>query len=219
MRIIKNTENKQTLKEIMSFDDFFNSRNDIYFQINEWQYLMRMYSPDYYGSANLYLTDITDGGKIGKECKKFLISGSLNDLKAIYENNFDDMFVKIVENDLENLKSEAYKTDSKRVFNPFTIKENYKPLKEKPSKWTLKHALRALVNNQYKNFKCDGQYSDDYAWDNANNYGKGEIKDVNYFIEKIINEPSGWKAREWDNNNLINVDCHSFNLNSFELVL
>jgi hypothetical protein len=101
---------------------------------------------------------------------------------------------------------------SNRTFSPFAL-DRVKPLKAIPEKWTMRHVYAAIINKQCSNLKCDGVYSDDYAYDSAVNYHKGEINHPLAFVRRIIESPSGWHCFLSDG--WVNVDCHSFDSNSF----
>ena len=93
-----------------------------------------------------------------------------------------------------------------RVFNPNHL-DRYNSLKEAPKKWTIAHAIRALVNKQasaYRNY----YYSDDYAYDAASNYRKGDI-DALTLAKELIENPSEWWASD-NGENKVTVCCHSF---------
>lgn len=217
MNIIEFKKEAETLKEIMTFDDFIKRGEDHYFKIGEYMYRLHRWA-DYYGEvANYTLTDITLAGKAGKTCTTYYLEGNIDDISKIFEQNFDDIFFDIATNNLENVKVSKTVKSAKDVFNPLNIKETYKPLKEKPSKWTLKHALRAIVNHQIEDFKCDGIYTDDYAWDDAVNYQIKEIKYTADFLKKVIENKSGWRVYEYDGR--VNINCHHFDMNSFVLKL
>ena len=99
-----------------------------------------------------------------------------------------------------------------RTFSPFAL-HLLKPLTEEPKKWTMPHVFRALVNKQFEQLKCNGVYTDDYAYDNQVNYRQGEITDAVGFVKKLMEHPSGWKCYQYDGK--ISVNCHSFDTNSF----
>ena len=92
------------------------------------------------------------------------------------------------------------------VFSPF---ENIKPIKL-PTKWTISHVWKGILSGQIKKVICTGKYSDDYSFDNWNNYGKGE-RDKISFARELIEDADGWYC--FDNGNNICVDCHSFDNN------
>jgi len=217
MNTYLNEDNKETLKEFIPNNDFYRVGGDFYFRIGKYDYHIHQYAPDYSGELNFILTDITNAGIAGKECIEYRLKGNINDIAPIYEQNFDDVFFEIATDSFKNIK--VYKTVKRSidVFNPMTIKSTYKPLKEEPEKWTLKHALRAIVHNQFENLKCDGYYTDDYAWDSANDFGIKEIKYTADFLKKIIENKSGWRVYKYDDR--IHINCYSFDTNSFKLKL
>lgn len=220
MKIIEPNKNAETLKDIMTFDDFYNSiGKDIYFQMGEYMYRLHQWALGYGETMNYTLTDITNAGLAGKECYSYRISSSLKDIAPLFEHNFDDVFYEIATNSFENVT--VYKSVMKAidVFNPITIKQTYKPLKEEPNKWTVKHALRAIVHHQFENLKCDGYYTDDYAYDNAVNFGIKEIKYTADFLKKIIEHKSGWRVYKDSDNNRIHLNCYHFDTNSFKFKL
>lgn len=217
-KIIMNEENKENLNEIMTFNDFYNSiGKTFYFKIGNYYYSLHQYAPDYNGDLNYCLIDLTNAGKAGKDCAEYRISGNIKDFKQVFECNFDDVFYEIATNSIDGLKVNKWIGKGVNFFNPMTIKENYKPLKEEPKKWTVKHALRAIVNHQYENLKCDGYYTDDYAYDNAVNFGIKEIKNTMLFLKKVIENKSGWHVYTYDNKVCLN--CYSFDTNSFTFKL
>lgn len=112
------------------------------------------------------------------------------------------------------------RTDTKavRVFSPLSL-DRIKPLKEAPKKWTVAHAMRALVNGQYKNLRCNGVYTDDYARDAAMNYREGEITNAVAFAERIISSPCGWWVGNHRGGDVVSICCHHFDNNEFTFVL
>lgn len=97
-----------------------------------------------------------------------------------------------------------------RTFSPFA---QFAPLDAAPAKWTIAHVVRALWNGQFHSLQCDGRYTDDYAFDAATNFGKGEIKNARAFCKRLIEDPSGWWASS--SGAAISICCHSFDSNSF----
>jgi len=82
-----------------------------------------------------------------------------------------------------------------------------------PKKWTLTDVVRALTCGQADDVRCDGKYTDDYAWDNAENFGKGPTSAL-HLARRIAERPSGWRVYAKDNGR-ISVGCHHFDYNSF----
>lgn len=101
-----------------------------------------------------------------------------------------------------------------RVWSPFA---RVNPLPAQPAKWTIPHVVRALLCGQFTNLKCNGVYSDDYAYDAAVNFHQGEIKNATAFARRIMESPSGWWASE--SNGEVSICCHSFDSNSFRFEL
>lgn len=215
MKIFEFNEKAETLEQIMSFDDFIKRGKDLYFRIGNYMYRLHRWADYYGGIASYTLADITEAGKAGKICVTYHLEGDINAIEKMFNQNFDDTFFDIATNNFEGVKVGKTSKKAIDVFNPMTIKETYKPLKEVPSKWTLKHALRAIANFQFEDLRCDGVYTDDYAWDNAVNYQMKEIKNTAYFLKKVIESKSGWRVYDCDGR--INVNCHYFDTNSFKL--
>lgn len=105
-----------------------------------------------------------------------------------------------------------------RVFSPFA-KARLKPLKALPPGWNLTHVRRALANGQFAKFCCNGVYTDDYAYDAAVNFQKGEIEGVDEFLQKLVEHPSGWWTSLDKATKHVNICCHHFDSNSFFLSL
>ncbi len=179
------------------------------------------------------ITDLTNALTSGKVCIEYTLKaehgqhGNLlttnfiedrfgNDLKALWafceaiELVGFDSFVK------DGIT--IYRSEHKgvRIFSPFNLNK-IKPLKTIPKKWTLRHVYSALVNGQFTELKCNGVYTDDYAYDNAVNYRRGEIAKPLEFVKDILENPSGWHA--WNNGTDISISCHTFDCNSFVPVI
>ena len=112
---------------------------------------------------------------------------------------------------------ELYRTElrSVRVWSPFA---KVNPLSEKPKKWTVTHVVRALLSGQFTNLKCEGKYSDDYAYDAAVNFHIGDFSThAVAFARRILESPSGWWAyqRDGHDDNCVSICCHHFDSNSF----
>jgi hypothetical protein len=178
-------------------------------------------------SGSITIKDLTDAGKVGKKVNVLSFSYWKNNASAfeVLSWDFDEIFNVLIGkvkpedfsicSDFESIKVYLSTNQANRYLSKDL--SVYKPLKEEPKKWTIPHVIRALINGQFENLTCDGKYTDDYAWDNAINFGKGEIKDAVNFAKKIIEHPSGWWCHK--SNEVINIDCHSFDNNSFEFVL
>ncbi|KWA84039.1 hypothetical protein WL29_21985 [Burkholderia ubonensis] len=102
-----------------------------------------------------------------------------------------------------------------------------KPLKAVPARWTMAHVKQALANGQFRNLRCDAQYSDDYARDAMNSYYAGPL-DTMVFLERLVTAgadshiPSGrcgWGTALDPKTMTVYVNQHTFDRNSFTLVL
>lgn len=101
-----------------------------------------------------------------------------------------------------------------RTFSPLHL-ERIKPLKEEPKKWTVPHAVRAIVNGQFDVLKCNGVYTDDYYYDYATDYKRGEIESHISFARRIFESPSGWWVSKDSDTGEVRICCHHFDNNSF----
>jgi hypothetical protein len=194
----------------------------------------------YQGSCHITLLD--NAFQRGKSCPHYSINFDSHDDKLPFINEFlreFDFSLEAIVDFLEGIEFsvnrwgsfekydyvsdngavlEIYKGVEKgiRVFSPFHV-NRVKPLKEAPKKWTVSHVCRALINGQYKNLKCKGVYTDDYAFDAAYDYQRGPIKNGVAFAQDILEDPSGWWAS--DHRGSISICCHHFDSNEFEFCL
>lgn len=191
-------------------------------------------------SDGIYITDLTHALERGKDVDSYTIrwdrwkydTVSILNFVAHFDYNLNKIleFLKSLEyqeyrgtkfefqNGEYSYEVEIFQTIRKgvRVFSPFAL-GRLKPLKTAPKKWTVNHAIRAIVNGQVKNLKCDGYYTDDYAYDAADNFGKREISAPLDFAKRIVESPSGWWVLE--SGRQIHLSCYHFDNNSFEMNL
>ena len=101
-----------------------------------------------------------------------------------------------------------------RTWSPFAA---VKPLPAAPVKWTVAHVVRALLAGQFSKLKCNGVYTDDYAFDNAVNFQQGDFsKNAVAFARRIMESPSGWWAStRGELPGVVSICCHSFDSNEF----
>jgi len=133
------------------------------------------------------------------------------------QNNIDlkEFYYMLINDDVpSNFPVEINKSElnSTRVYSPFS---ELKPIKE-PKKWNIGHVKKALLTGQISSGKCDLYLTDDYARDNANNFGRGDIN-VMELAKKIIERPSGWWVsvdKENDEYIVLSVNCHHFDYNT-----
>ncbi len=195
---------------------------------------------------NIFITDLSNALLHGKECEQYCFEplNTFNGVQPGFEvwrnikhhEWLEGSYTKILQlaqglnwKDKDgyfepislpeyNFKVSKSLLKSNRVFSPFAL-SRITPLKEIPKKWTLTHVYKALVNHQYKDLKCEGVYTDDYAFDAAYDFQKGVIGNGLSFISKIIESPSGWYAYQDKEDGRVSINCHSFDCNSFIPVL
>lgn len=182
---------------------------------------------------DLSLTMLDNAQKIGAECARFHFSPAesrgagftaLCGLLQAVDFSLRDLVQVLAAADFERGSVEIFgmavtrsMEPAIRVFSPFHM-DRLKPLDKVPRKWTVRHALRAIVNGQYEGLRCTGVMTDDYAWDNARNFGRGECKAPLLFVRRVIESPSGWRVYAEDNNRVA-LNCHSFDCNELRVNL
>lgn len=204
-----------------NFYDWANCYNDIYVKKSNLFFHMHRDS--------ITITNLENALKRGKTCTQYSIQLSNWDDKGkippsnCIGTNLKDFFMFLEGLDFSksgydglkfttnNTDFKVYKhdADAKRTFSPFNINQ-LKPLKEMPKKWTLSHFYRLIANNQYKNLRCTGHYTDDYAFDASNNYGIKVIDNGLNILTDILSNPSGWRVYTPDNNKTLDIHCHTF---------
>ncbi|HTB82234.1 MAG TPA: hypothetical protein VK742_01145 [Candidatus Sulfotelmatobacter sp.] len=106
-----------------------------------------------------------------------------------------------------------------RIWSPFVT---VNPLPKRPAKWTVSHVVRALLSGQYSHLRCNGVYTDDYAYDAAVNFQQGEFGDDRNaavaFARRILESPSGWWTHGGEHDQ-VSICCHHFDSNSFKFEL
>ena len=170
------------------------------------------------------IRDITDAGLRGKSCHELRLRSEHESPNCAFWNEL------LAEHTLRLLEATTEQVLPVELFKPYFQfylgKEEairvmpldlsiIKPLKEEPKKWTVPHAIRALVNGQYENLKKNGYYTDDYAHDNSVNFGRGIIADAVDFAQDIMRNPSGWRTSKHRETGIVSICCYSFDLNEF----
>jgi len=99
--------------------------------------------------------------------------------------------------------------NAKRVFNPNALARlgKVKSLPEVGKTVRLPTVIKLLVNGQVSCFH-DQKLTDDYAYDAATNFGKGEASAM-ALAEKLVDSPSGWRSYMREDGKLL-VACHHF---------
>ncbi len=188
-------------------------------------------------NGSLTLVDITNALKTGLTCERYslnwlgndsiigirLMESFIWDLRKLFKfvqsldwkpskYGIDPIYFSLMaDSDITIYKGSE---KSVRVYSPFALSE-LKSLKETPKKWTLRHAIRAIVNKQYEYLRCKGVYTDDYAYDAAYNYQQGALDRLS-FVKRLIESPSGWWTGDANNSGIVSVCCHSFDSNEFK---
>ncbi len=190
----------------------------------------------YYGGSELSITETKNAFKQREMCSRYIVS-----VKYIYRDKFwslwnafcrdtiksdviEDVHVWLTSNITESmtfmlegveLVIEYEEVKGSAVFSPFHL-GRVKPLKEEPKKWTIVHLRRALANGQFRAFKSDYHYTDDYALDAASNFGEGYIPNpLRYFKEYFntsLDRISFWNGK-------VSFGPHSNSSYSFVFVL
>jgi len=171
------------------------------------------------------VTDKTNAYRRGKRCTEMTFEAlnentgfieftekmsSLCDLMETYENTDKEITV-------ENENYKLYFRSTKAIEVAPATYENIKPLKEVPKKWSKTHVIRLLANNQFKNFVKNSKYTDDYAYDNAVNYGKGVEQSADKYIKELVEHSDGWWFSQ--DGDKLSISCHHFDYNSLTINL
>lgn len=107
--------------------------------------------------------------------------------------NFAELIKRAVANalpDVDDISVNNLHDEEKavRVFSPFA-----KPKRVNPhSKWTIDKVAKAILTGQVTQGVQDMRLTDDYAYDAAVNFRKGELFDLLGFAKELTESPSGW---------------------------
>jgi len=211
--------------EIDSIENLMNERGTFYIKDSNLKVWI--------GADQVRITDLTNALKRGKEYYSVSISywgKHYADFLNVFMKlgtfaNIYEAFVNVAKNqefdyqiELPHPNFTVYvsKDKANRLFSPFAL-SNLKPLKEEPKKWTMAHVHKALANGQFEGLQCDGRYTDDYAFDAAYNFGKGEVKAPISLLKDLIESPSGWWVMLRDG--VVDFNCHSFLGYSFKFIV
>lgn len=87
-----------------------------------------------------------------------------------------------------------------------SIEKAIKRAEEKGKNWigaTIRQDVvkRAIERGEFERIECAYHYTDDYAWDYANNFGKGEVTAKHILDKYEIFKPTCWVDREKKNVN------------------
>ena len=181
-------------------------------------------------SADLYITDVSNAYKTGAVCTGFQVGAqssvaimqcvadcgySVSELLRRCEAAFDNVppsaRAATLPLDDEQLTVTRLEEPGVRTFSPLPAAlKTLKPLNALPQKWTLRHLMRVLTNGQYQSLRTDMRTTDDYAFDNASDFGKGNVRGM-AFLEEITSTPRGWRVEAGNGGaNVLSIACHSF---------
>lgn len=215
--------------KMITINELLNNEPVQGWETKEFTYKDHIFEIRNYRHEQIIVRDYTNAGKRGKMVNALSFCfRNIDSYQEIMEYRDFEEFYKLLTKEV-NIDDYSICSDSEKISvylreeqaTRFLAKNLsvYKPLKEVPKKWTIPHAIRALINHQFEWLHCDGVYTDDYAYDNAVNFREGEIKDAVNFAKKIIESPSGWWCNDCDKNGVVSICCHSFDCNSFKFKL
>lgn len=208
MKIINNCEEFRVI-------DLLNQYDDLYFED------LNVSAHPYRNS--LVIIDLANAMQNGKTCTRWLFSVSpwKMDADRLCMTEYVEMAAPECDTlaelvawlragkpllDVDGLTVETGEEASNRTFSPFAP---VKPVKlgDRLNAATIAKAIRA---GQIVAGRTDGRYTDDYAFDAATDFGRGEI-DVQAFAQDIYEHPNGW--RFWwrdESRREITAACHAF---------
>lgn len=145
-------------------------------------------------------TEASDALRTGKTCTRYSVYfGYDREFNAKYNELMCNLFNELIE--AKNIGTIAelvealeqvpqikfYKSEekSKDVYNPVN-KKFLKPLKELPKKWTNRHLIRLLANDQFEDLITNYLYTDDYAYDAAVNNHEGRKVDGDAMLQDVL---------------------------------
>ncbi len=204
---------------------FLNGGNEVFIETGLWRF-------NYNYASGIELVRLDNALKTGATCATYRITvwpHSPADLINFWEAHGGTpeavaAFIDSVVDESKDVRSAAFgnltvhkgEQAGIRTFSPFAL-SRLKPLGEMPPKWTLRHAIRALVNGQAENVRCKSYFTDDYADDAARNFRQGSLDPV-ALARKVIERPDGWWT-SIDKSNEVYLCCHHFDSNGFRLNL
>ena len=208
MKIINNCEGFRVI-------DLLNQYDDLYFEG------LNVSAHPY--SNSLVIIDLADAMKPGKSCTRWLFSVSpwKMDAARLWMTEYVEMAAPECDTlaelvawlragkplqEVDGLTVDIGAQASNRTFSPFAP---VKPVKlgERLNAATVVKAIRA---GQIAAGRTECRYTDDYAFDAATDFGRGEI-DVQAFAQDIYEHPNGW--RFWwrdETRREIVAACHTF---------
>lgn len=198
MRIVRGGEN-------FPREDLKQSSLDVYFESGLVRFRQTL--------DGVVLVDLSEALSHGKECPIYLLEDREKVIDWIQSKrlNWTAILEELSclagspgEGNSGILEIEAFKGQRKflrgvRMYSPFHH-HRLPPLKSAPGKWTVRHALRALVNRQTENFE---------------QVAHGPINLSKDLLRRIVETPHGWRTYAEDGQ--IYLCCHRFETYRFVL--
>lgn len=162
-------------------------------------------------SFEFLVTDLTNAMK-PKKCEGYRYTFKFDDDAAneITSPFYDSMETLI---DIESHR-QPYSVKGSSTFSPWA---KLNPVTKMPKRWNLGHLRNLIANDQIVKAVKNGRYTDDYAFDNANDFGRGNMDPVP-FVQEIVEHNGGWRIYQEavEDNGLVrlSVCCHLFDLNT-----
>ena len=198
----------------ISLSDAIAETGTIYY----WSGLIRV---DNY-KDRVYITDLTNAMKPGRECASWCITScdgvrvSMLGHGRLSALTLADLVLMLASNPaLEIPGAEIYSQTEKgvRTWSPFA---QVRPLQKLPAALTLRHVVNAIMAGQVTSACNEGDYTDDYAYDNAVDFNRGTLT-VSGLLElckELVEQPSGWHVFNFqqsvDGTCCIKLACHTF---------
>lgn len=158
----------------------------------------------------IYITDLENALKTGKECKEYIIRTEKNQEVMSYSKKF---IIDLKNGKYDNLTSVRSRTHkSIQIFTPFV---KIKPIKI-PNKWKISNVWKAILSGQITSITKKYKTTDDFAYDSSVNFEEGKKMDNLKFAMELIEEKRGWWCQvEEENKEIIKlgVCCHTFDSN------
>lgn len=204
--------------------DFLNQYDDLYFSDS-------LISAHPYRDS-LVIIDLANAMQTGKTCARWLFSARPwhMDASRLCLTEYVEMaapecdtLAELVDwlrsgkplQEVDGLTVSVGEQPSNRTFSPFAP---VKPVKlgDRLNAGTIAKAIRA---GQIVAGRTEGRYTDDYAFDAATDFGRGEI-DVQAFAQDIYENPRGWRFWWHDETRReIVAACHTFDYKTLSVTV
>lgn len=172
--------------------------------------------------SSIYITDLSNGMKTGKECNKKVFYtnnqnfGNLNEMRVTLNNQGFETFTDLLQaKSIPDFEMERKTVKGVRTFSPFV---EVKPIKE-PQKWTASHLAKAILSGQVFHGVSEGHYTDDYARDSERNFGRGGTVNLEEVARDLIEDRSSglWFRHEVLDSGIteIGISTYSYDYKKF----